>query len=116
MKKGIYDRSFEATLQNGIQIAVNVRRFLSLDLDEIGVIKYEITATLVINAQHCAALPRASMLTIIRLSIIMLSVFQPNYCQKHHRYRHGPQSIGSLSSPAPSALSPSLWSSPATRP
>ena len=43
MKQGIYNRSFEATLQNGTQISVNVRRFLSLDLDEVGVINYEIT-------------------------------------------------------------------------
>ncbi|MFZ4679906.1 MAG: glycoside hydrolase family 65 protein [Flavobacterium sp.] len=43
MKEGIYNRSFEATLQNGTQIAVNVRRFLSLDMDEVGVINYEIT-------------------------------------------------------------------------
>lgn len=43
MKEGIYNRSFEATLQNGTQISVNVRRFLSLDLDEVGVIHYEIT-------------------------------------------------------------------------
>ena len=43
MKEGIYNRSFESTLQNGNQIAVNVRRFLSLDLDEVGVINYEIT-------------------------------------------------------------------------
>ncbi|HTG66451.1 MAG TPA: glycoside hydrolase family 65 protein [Flavobacterium sp.] len=43
MKEGWYNRSFEATLQNGTEIAVNVRRFLSLNLDEIGVIKYEIT-------------------------------------------------------------------------
>ena len=43
MKQGIYNRSFEATLQNGTQIAVNVNRFLSLDLDEVGVINYEIT-------------------------------------------------------------------------
>ena len=43
MKEGIYNRSFEATLQNGTQIAVNVRRFLSLDIDEVGVIQYEIT-------------------------------------------------------------------------
>ena len=43
MKEGIYNRSFEATLQNGTQISVNVRRFLSLDLDEVGVINYEIT-------------------------------------------------------------------------
>jgi maltose phosphorylase len=43
MKQGIYNRSFEATLQNGTQIAVNVCRFLSLDIDEVGVINYEIT-------------------------------------------------------------------------
>ena len=43
MKEGWYNRSFEATLQNGTEITVNVRRFLSLDLDEVGVIKYEIT-------------------------------------------------------------------------
>lgn len=44
MKEGWYNRSFEATLQNGTEIAVNIRRFLSLDLDEIGFINYEITA------------------------------------------------------------------------
>jgi maltose phosphorylase len=43
MKEGWYNRSFEATLKNGTEIAVNVRRFLSLDLDEVGIIKYEIT-------------------------------------------------------------------------
>ncbi|WP_456312829.1 glycoside hydrolase family 65 protein [Pseudomonas shirazensis] len=43
MKEGWYNRSFEATLKNGTEIAVNVRRFLSLDLDEAGIIKYEIT-------------------------------------------------------------------------
>ena len=43
MKEGIYNRSFEATLKNGLQIAVKVRRFLSLELDELGVINYEIT-------------------------------------------------------------------------
>ncbi|MFH6998246.1 glycoside hydrolase family 65 protein [Flavobacterium sp. FlaQc-57] len=43
MKEGWYNRSFEATLKNGTEIAVNVRRFLSLDLDETGIIKYEIT-------------------------------------------------------------------------
>lgn len=42
MKEGWYNRSFEATLQNGIEIAVTIRRFLSLDLDEVGVIHYEI--------------------------------------------------------------------------
>ncbi|CAA9200409.1 glycoside hydrolase family 65 protein [Flavobacterium collinsii] len=43
MKEGWYNRSFEATLKNGTEIAVNIRRFLSLDLDETGIIKYEIT-------------------------------------------------------------------------
>lgn len=43
MKEGWYNRSFEATLQNGTEITVNVRRFLSLNFDETGVIKYEIT-------------------------------------------------------------------------
>ncbi len=43
MKEGWYSRSFEATLQNGTEISVNVLRFLSLDLDEVGLINYEIT-------------------------------------------------------------------------
>lgn len=43
MKEGWYNRSFEATLPNGTEIAVNVRRFLSLNLDEVGFIKYDIT-------------------------------------------------------------------------
>ncbi|WP_276975692.1 glycoside hydrolase family 65 protein [Flavobacterium filum] len=44
MKEGWYHRSFLATLQNGTEIEVQVRRFLSLDLDEVGVINYQITA------------------------------------------------------------------------
>ena len=43
MKEGWYNRSFEATLKNGTEIAVNIRRFLSLNLDEVGYINYEIT-------------------------------------------------------------------------
>ena len=43
MKEGWYHRSFEATLQNGTEVSVNIRRFLSLTLDEVGVINYEIT-------------------------------------------------------------------------
>jgi maltose phosphorylase len=43
MKEGVYYRSFNATLQNGIEIAVKVTRFLSLDIDELGVINYNIT-------------------------------------------------------------------------
>ena len=42
MKEGIYYRSFEATLQNGTEVAINVKRFLSLDMDELGVILYEV--------------------------------------------------------------------------
>ncbi|MBS1535915.1 MAG: glycoside hydrolase family 65 protein [Bacteroidetes bacterium] len=43
MKEGWYHRSFDATLKNGVEIAVNVRRFLSQTLDEAGLIRYEIT-------------------------------------------------------------------------
>jgi len=43
MKEGWYNRSFEATLQNGAEIAVNVTRFLSLVQDELGVIQYNVT-------------------------------------------------------------------------
>lgn len=43
MKEGIYYRSFQAIMQNGLNIAVKITRFLSLDLDELGVINYEIT-------------------------------------------------------------------------
>lgn len=43
MQEGIYYRSFAAILQNGTEIKVNVTRFLSLDIDELGVIKYEVT-------------------------------------------------------------------------
>ncbi|MBC7642504.1 MAG: glycoside hydrolase family 65 protein [Flavobacterium sp.] len=43
MKEGIYNRSFEATLQNGTEISVYVRRFLCMGLDEVGVINYEIS-------------------------------------------------------------------------
>lgn len=43
MKEGWYNRSFEATLKNRTEIAVNIRRFLSLNLDEVGYINYEIT-------------------------------------------------------------------------
>jgi maltose phosphorylase len=54
MQEGWYSRSFEATMQNGIEVAVFVKRFLSLNLDELGVIKYNITplnqnATIVFN-------------------------------------------------------------------
>ena len=43
MKEGWYKRSFNAISINNIHIKVVATRFLSLDLDEVGAIKYEIT-------------------------------------------------------------------------
>ena len=43
MKEGWYERRFEATLPNSITVEVKATRFLSLDLDELGVIRYELT-------------------------------------------------------------------------
>ncbi|MGF1555253.1 glycoside hydrolase family 65 protein [Paucihalobacter sp.] len=43
MKEGWLSRSFEAVLPNNVEVKVNTKRFLSLDLDEIGAIKYEVT-------------------------------------------------------------------------
>ncbi len=43
MKEGWLSRSFEAVLQNGVEVRVKSVRFLSLDLDEVGVINYSIT-------------------------------------------------------------------------
>jgi len=43
MKEGWYQRSFNAITSNKIALKVTVTRFLSLDLDEVGAIKYEIT-------------------------------------------------------------------------
>lgn len=42
MKEGWLGRNFKAKLKNGIKVEVKVLRFLSLDLDELGAIKYEI--------------------------------------------------------------------------
>ncbi|WP_445749034.1 glycoside hydrolase family 65 protein [Polaribacter sp.] len=42
MKEGWLARSFEAVLQNNIKISVHIKRFLSLELDEIGAIHYQI--------------------------------------------------------------------------
>ena len=47
MKEGWYQRSFSATLPNGVTIKAKITRFLSLDLDELGAIKYDIE---VVNA------------------------------------------------------------------
>ncbi len=43
MKEGWYQRSFQAVTYNSIELEVKVTRFLSLDLDEVGAIKFEIT-------------------------------------------------------------------------
>ncbi len=43
MQEGWLERSFEAVLQNGTEVSVKVKRFLSLVSDELGVIKYEVT-------------------------------------------------------------------------
>ncbi|WP_418508523.1 glycoside hydrolase family 65 protein [Corallibacter sp.] len=43
MKEGWLSRIFKATLQNGIEVEVNAKRFLSLNQDEMGVINYQVT-------------------------------------------------------------------------
>ena len=43
MKEGWYQRTFTAVLTNGTEIEVKATRFLSLDLDEVGAIRYEVT-------------------------------------------------------------------------
>jgi Trehalose and maltose hydrolases (possible phosphorylases) len=42
MKEGWYKRSFVATMPNGLEVAVEVIRFLSLSLDETGAIQYNL--------------------------------------------------------------------------
>ncbi|MBD1260472.1 glycoside hydrolase family 65 protein [Maribacter polysiphoniae] len=42
MKEGWYKRAFRATLPNTIRIQVEITRFLSLELDEIGAISYSV--------------------------------------------------------------------------
>ncbi|RMZ50458.1 glycoside hydrolase family 65 protein [Flavobacteriaceae bacterium PRS1] len=43
MKEGWLSRSFTATLQNNIEIQVQTKRFLSLNLNEVGAIHYQIS-------------------------------------------------------------------------
>ncbi|WP_298900595.1 glycoside hydrolase family 65 protein [uncultured Psychroserpens sp.] len=43
MKEGWLSRSFRATLQNFVEIKVETKRFLSLDIDEVGAIEYHVT-------------------------------------------------------------------------
>jgi len=42
MKEGWLSRTFTATLQNNIEISVQTKRFLNLELDEVGAIEYSI--------------------------------------------------------------------------
>ncbi|WP_406682692.1 glycoside hydrolase family 65 protein [Seonamhaeicola sp. MEBiC1930] len=43
MQEGWLSRSFIATLSNGIEVQVETKRFLSLDMDELGAIQYSVT-------------------------------------------------------------------------
>ncbi len=43
MKEGWLSRSFTATLQNFIEVKVETKRFLSVDMDEVGAIQYNVT-------------------------------------------------------------------------
>ena len=43
MKEGYLSRTFEATLPNGIEVAVKALRFLSIVEDELGAISFEVT-------------------------------------------------------------------------
>lgn len=43
MQEGWHKRSFKATIPNNIEVEVTVTRFLSLEMDEVGAIKYEVT-------------------------------------------------------------------------
>ncbi|MEC7263189.1 MAG: glycoside hydrolase family 65 protein, partial [Bacteroidota bacterium] len=53
MKEGWYKRSFVATMPNGLEVAVEVVRFLSLSLDETGAIQYTLQ---VLNADAVVSL------------------------------------------------------------
>ena len=43
MKEGWLSRSFKAVLNNGIEVFVSSMRFLSLEIDELGAIRYKVT-------------------------------------------------------------------------
>ncbi len=43
MKEGWYKRSFEATMNNGVRLAIESTRILHMDLDELGIINYQVT-------------------------------------------------------------------------
>ncbi|MEP2279497.1 glycoside hydrolase family 65 protein [Maribacter sp.] len=42
MEEGVYTRSFQAVSSNNVEIDVIVKRFLSLDIDEVGAISYTV--------------------------------------------------------------------------
>jgi maltose phosphorylase len=43
MKEGWLSRSFKAVLNNGVEVFVSSLRFLSLDIEEVGAIRYKVT-------------------------------------------------------------------------
>ena len=43
MKEGYLARTFEALLRNGLEVEVKALRFLSIENDELGVVKFEVT-------------------------------------------------------------------------
>ena len=45
MREGWYHRSFAVEMQNGLQVEVEARRFLCMNLDEAGVIRYQVKVT-----------------------------------------------------------------------
>ena len=44
MKEGVLERSFVATMNNGNQVKIEAKRFLSIVTSELGVIRYSVTA------------------------------------------------------------------------
>ena len=42
MKEGVYSRTFKAVTENNVELEVEVKRFLSLEIDELGAISYSI--------------------------------------------------------------------------
>ncbi|MGB3145625.1 MAG: glycoside hydrolase family 65 protein [Maribacter sp.] len=42
MKEGVYTRTFKAVTENNVELEVEVKRFLSLEIDELGAISYSI--------------------------------------------------------------------------
>ena len=51
MQNGLYTRTFTAELENGLELRIESKRFLSLARPELGVIEYSITANQAINLE-----------------------------------------------------------------